>query len=120
MFEKQIRKFYCIMLEMHPGLLILAGCLLLVLGVGIWAIVKAVGVKGAYQDYDPEEEEGFKNFMGLNPLIWLLLAFILLGLGALFSIGSYKQKDAGLVGMAACALGAAGFCFYGLYESNKY
>jgi hypothetical protein len=105
---------------MGPAIGILLGCLLLALGVGIWAIVKAAGVKGAYQDYDPEEAEGFKIFMGLNPMIWLLLAFILLGLGIVFSIGSYNEKDATLVGMAVCALSASGFCFYGLYESNKF
>ena len=121
MSERRIRKFYCIMLEMLSdnvfyGILVFVG----VVGVAIAIGVGVTSGRSMYQDYDPEKEEGFEDFMGLGPVLWLLFAFILLAVGLLLSVLSYNTKNATSVVIAVCALGASGFSFYGMYESNKY
>jgi len=101
---------------MYAALGIIVGVSLVVVGLIVWAIVKAAG--GAYQDY--EKEERFEDFMGLGPGLWVLFAFILLAVGLLLSVLSYNTKNVTSVVIAVCALGASGFSFYGMYESNKY
>ena len=98
------------------GLLVLAG----VIGVACAIIFGVTSGKSMYQDYDPEKADGFEDFMGLGPGLWLLFAFILLAVGLLLSVLSYNTKNVTSVVIAVCALGASGFSFYGMYESNKY
>jgi hypothetical protein len=103
---------------MGPALGIIIGVSLLVVGLIVWAIVKAAG--GAYQDYDPENEEGFKMYMGASPLVWLIILIALLIVTFSFTVAAYKGKDVGS-GIVALA-GAAGaiFSVHGLYISNAY
>jgi uncharacterized membrane protein YhaH (DUF805 family) len=94
---------------------------ILALGIGIaCAIIFGLTSKKpiGYQDY--EKEERFEDFMGLGPGLWVLFAFIFLAVGLLLSVLSYNTKNVISIVIAVCALGASGFSFYGMYESNKY